>query len=215
MPVVKAHILLAALAVAFATVAVRPMPLAAQQREGIQVRGRWLIEVHDPDGTLVTRLEFDNALAPGGASLLAQFLTGSSPARWTVELGVYGGSTSPCNGGTFNGFLQNSCFIVDAAAVPLPTGTSAFSTLAASLGGPASSQVVLAGSATALVAGQIDYVATRQGSCGRFTAPASCTAAGTVLQFTVHDLVNGQGQPAPLSIAAGQIITVTVNLSFS
>jgi hypothetical protein len=31
----------------------------------------------------------------------------------------------------------------------------------------------------------------------------------------VHDLVNGQGQPTPLPIAAGQIVKVTVNLSFS
>jgi hypothetical protein len=78
---VKTPILLAALTLAFAAIALNPTPLAAQEREGIQVHGRWVVEVHDPDGTLVKRLEFDNALAPGGAQLLAQYLTGSSAAR--------------------------------------------------------------------------------------------------------------------------------------
>jgi len=212
---VKTPILLAALTLAFAAIALNPTPLAAQEREGIQVHGRWVVEVHDPDGTLVKRLEFDNALAPGGAQLLAQYLTGSSAARWVVELGNYGGSINPCNGGTNGNFTQNSCLIVDGASVPLPTGTSIFPTLTAALGGSASDQVVLTGTATALVAGQIDYVATREGACGTFTAQANCNPAGTVLQFTVHDLVNAQGQPAGLQIGAGQIVRVTVNLSFS
>jgi hypothetical protein len=212
---VKTPILLAALTLAVAAIAFNPTPLAAQEREGIQVHGRWVVEVHDPDGTLVKRIEFDNALAPGGAQLLAQYLTGSSAARWVVELGNYGGSVNPCNGGTNGNFTQNSCLIVDGASVPLPTGTSIFPTLTAALGGSASDQVVLTGTATALVAGQIDYVATREGACGTFTAPANCTPAGTVLQFTVHDLVNAQGQPAGLQIGAGQIVKVTVNLSFS
>jgi len=212
---VKTPILLAALTLAFAAIALNPTPVAAQEREGIQVHGRWVVEVHDPDGTLVKRLEFDNALAPGGAQLLAQYLTGSSAARWVVELGNYGGSINPCNGGTNGNFTQNSCLIVDGASVPLPTGTSIFPTLTAALGGSASDQVVLTGTATALVAGQIDYVATREGACGTFTAPANCNPAGTVLQFTVHDLVNAQGQPAGLQIGAGQIVRFTVNLSFS
>jgi hypothetical protein len=206
---------LTALAVTFACVIARPVIVAAQQREGIQVHGRWVIEVDNPDGTMVTRLDFDNALASGGASLLAQYLTGSSPARWVIELGSYGGTTNPCAGGTYNGFPQNSCLLVDGASAPLPTGTSVFPTLSAALGGPSSDQVVLTATSTALVPGQIEYVATRQGSCGRFTSPSACNPAGTVLQFTVHDLVNGQGQPTPLSIAAGQIVKVTVNLSFS
>ena len=211
----KTRTLLAAFTLFFATFALSAAPVAAQEREGIQVHGRWVIEVNNPDGTLVNRLEFDNALAPGGAQLLAQYLTGSSPARWVIELGNYGGSVNPCNGGTFGSFTQNSCLIVDGASVPLPTGTSVFPTLTAALGGAASDQVVLTGTVTALGAGQIDYVATREGACGTFTAPASCNPAGTVLQFTVHDLTNAQGQPAGLPIAAGQIVKVTVNLSFS
>jgi hypothetical protein len=205
--------LLIGLALTLASAVVRPVTPAAQEREGIQVRGHWVLDVHDPDGTLVRHIEFDNALVTGGASLLAQYLTGSSPARWVIELGVYGGVTSLCDGGTYNGSPQSSCLIVDGASVPLPTGTAVFPTLTEAIGG--TQTVVLTGTATALVPGQIQYVATRQGSCGRFTAPASCNPAGTVLQFTVHDLVNSQGQPTPLPIAAGQIVKATVTLSFS
>ena len=39
--------------------------------EGIQVHGHWLIEVRDPDGSLVLRREFENALALGADALLA------------------------------------------------------------------------------------------------------------------------------------------------
>jgi hypothetical protein len=186
-----------------------PVSAAAQEKEGVRVRGHWVVEVHNPDGTLVERREFDNALVPGGQQLLAQYLTGSAPARWVVELGVYGGSTAICNGGTYNTFPQNYCLVVDKTSSPMPTGTSVFPTLTSAIGGPSSNEVVLKGSATALVDGQIQYVATRQGSCGTFTAPASCAPAGTVLQFTVHDIT-----PTPLSVAAGQIVQFTVNLGF-
>jgi hypothetical protein len=97
----------------------------------------------------------------------------------------------------------------------MPTGTAVFPTLAAAAGGANSDQLVLTGNATALVAGEIVYVATRQSACTSTTAPADCNGAGTSVQFTVHDLVNAQGAPAPLAIAAGQIVQVTVTISFS
>jgi hypothetical protein len=190
--------------------------VGAQTREGIKVRGHWVIEVRNPDGALVKRVEFDNSLAPGGGPRLAQYLAGAGvPARWVVELGVYGGTTSPCNGGTFNGSPLNHCYIVDSAASPMPTGTAVFPTLTAAAGGANSDQLVLTGNATALVTGEIVYVATRQSACVNTTAPASCNGAGINQQFTVHDLVNAQGAPTPLTIAAGQIVQVTVTLSFS
>jgi hypothetical protein len=44
------------------------------QQQGIQVRGHWIIEVRDPDGTLADRREFENALTLSGAELLAEIL---------------------------------------------------------------------------------------------------------------------------------------------
>jgi hypothetical protein len=206
--------LLAVLGVASAAPA-QPAGQNGGTREAINVHGHWVMEVRNPDGTLAERREFDNALAPGGGALLAQWLTRQgSPARWSIELGNYA-LPGPCRGGTFNGFPTDYCWIVDAAATPRPPGTAVFPTLTAALGGTNANQVILTGSATALVQGQIEYVATRQGTCVATTAPAQCNVAGTVLQFTVHDLRNSQGQPAPLSVAAGQIIQVTVTISFS
>lgn len=184
-------------------------------QEGIKVHGHWVIEVRNPDGSLVTRREFENSLAPGGGRLLAQWLNrAGSPARWTVELGDYT-LTGPCNGGTFNGNPTLYCFIVDSAANPMPSGTAVFATLTSIIGGANADQIIITGNATAISQGQIEYVATRQGTCVSFTAPRDCNAPGTVLQFTVHDLRNAQGQPAPLSLAAGQIVQVTLTISFS
>ena len=38
--------------------------------EGMKVHGHWIIEVRDPDGTVVNRREFDNALTECGAAVL-------------------------------------------------------------------------------------------------------------------------------------------------
>lgn len=38
--------------------------------EGIKLHGHWIIEVRDPDGTVVNRREFDNALTECGAAAL-------------------------------------------------------------------------------------------------------------------------------------------------
>src|SRR5207253_1044591 len=146
------------------------------------------------------RREFENGLAPGGGRLLAQYLTRAvSPARWTIELGTNQNNvTAPCSVGTWNSIVQNSCLIVDVDASPRPTGTSMFPTLTATIAGANSDEVLLTGHATALVAGQIEFVATRQAGCNGFIAPADCDHAGTVLQFTYHGLLNSQGQPQPL-----------------
>lgn len=65
-------------AITLATVAA-PRAAAAQDRgaapgQSIQVRGHWVIEVYDGE-ELVERREFDNALAPGGAEVLAGILS--------------------------------------------------------------------------------------------------------------------------------------------
>jgi hypothetical protein len=45
-----------------------------RQQEGIKVHGHWTIEVRDPDGRLVERRQFENALVPTGAGVLARAL---------------------------------------------------------------------------------------------------------------------------------------------
>ena len=60
--------------------------------EGIQVHGDWVIEVSDPDGNLVERREFRNALAVGpghGGALVANLLKGETTIvqnTWGIDL---------------------------------------------------------------------------------------------------------------------------------
>src|SRR5688500_397291 len=44
---------------------------AGGPQEGITVHGRWVVEVRNPDGTLASRTEFNNALASGSQNLVA------------------------------------------------------------------------------------------------------------------------------------------------
>jgi hypothetical protein len=183
--------------------------------QGIKVHGHWVIEVRNPDGGLVERRQFDNALFPAGAVQLARFLgRAGSATRFEIQLGRYS-LPNPCQGGTRNTSVVNECYIVDPLSTQTPTGTAVFPNLTTTIGGPNLTQVILEGHATALVAGQIQYVATRLGSCPSFTAPADCNPSGGGNYFTVHDLVDGQGNAVPLSVAARQIVQVTVVISFS
>jgi hypothetical protein len=66
-------------------------PVSGQEgaREGIKVHGRWTIEIHDPDGTLVTRRTFNNALVPTGKEILSLVLSGTVQLHdrmWGVDL---------------------------------------------------------------------------------------------------------------------------------
>ena len=59
--------------------------------EGIKVHGHWTIEVRDPDGSLVSRTEFDNALS-GGTSRLPKVLARVyTIGLWGVKLGDING----------------------------------------------------------------------------------------------------------------------------
>jgi hypothetical protein len=203
---------------AFEIGAQEPVTGAAQSggglSEGIKVRGRWVVEIRNPDGTLAARHEFDNSLHAGGAMTLARLLGRDGvPTRWVIQLGRYE-LASPCEGGTSNGLVVNECFIVDPDSNPRPAGTAVFPTLTTAIGANLT-QVVLTGNATALVSGQIQYVATRLGTCLSSTSVTACNNSGGGNYFTVHDLRDPQGHLRPLAIEAGQIVQVTVVLSFS
>src|SRR2546423_1698687 len=72
---------------------------ARGQQEGIKVHGHWTIEVRNPDGTLVTHREFENALTPGGAMLLGLFLSrNKTPGLWRIHLGGANTAIDPFGG---------------------------------------------------------------------------------------------------------------------
>jgi hypothetical protein len=53
--------------------------------EGIQVHGDWTIEVHDPDGTLVEKREFENEFK-GAGSIVSILKRETRPGLWEIRL---------------------------------------------------------------------------------------------------------------------------------
>lgn len=153
--------------------------------EGIKVHGHWIIEVRDPDGSVVRHREFENSLSGVGPNFLAQCVaSGCSITGWQIIIDG-GGQAAPCS--TSIGF-GTGCIITANASVP----TS---------GPNAGQQVILSGTVTANVTGVVQNVAT--------FVLQQFGSTSTSSQFTSRTLTS------TLSVAAQQIMAVTVVISFS
>lgn len=194
----------------------RPSPAAS--REGITVHGHWVIQVDNPDGSVATRREFENALTSLGPGLLAGVLGHqNSVGFWRISiqnLSPTGASDGgPC---TFNG-QPTSCslwenvpnFNVDPASnsrnlsvtVPRNTVTNL----------PAGT-VELSGSITASQNSGVGFVTTSFRYCLASVSPEACStnqAGSSEAPLTSRKL------PANIPVAAGQVIRIWVTLSFS
>jgi len=197
-----------------------PAPVAGQKassdgrHEGIKVHGHWTIEVRNPDGTVVTHREFENALSPPtGPQLLVSLLNAqgaalSQPFLWGVILtgsSALGGSATSCGG--------HDCLILQAGggetggSIPgLITWDSSDLIATAPTGSSANAgSYVLSGSVMAPATTAIAAVSTETlSSSGGFgvSPPVISTFTGTNLR-------------SPISVSAGQTIAVTVIISFS
>jgi hypothetical protein len=188
------------------------------QHEGIKVHGHWTIEVRNHEGSLVRHVEFENSLAtglsatdatgkvivfPGGAALLSAVLSNqwNVAPNWTVLLAGPSG-------------LGNLLTATDAPC-PQACSLSEGNNLSVTALGttPNFTGMQLTGSVVATQVGQISTVATTAFvSCPPFTPncfPAGATNSGAI--FTSSTNFPG----SPISVAAGQTIAVTVNISFS
>jgi hypothetical protein len=156
--------------------------------EGIKVHGDWTIEVRNPDGSLVSRHEFKNALVPNGAGGLARLLgnTFDEPFEWTVAFG-------PASG-------ENFCF-VDKYACPREGNGLTVAVPESSPGVPTGA-VVLSGTYSSPLARVIERVST-------WMLPAGPLGAFRPINFTEKLLAT------PVSVAASQIVQFTVVFSFS
>ena len=172
--------------------------------EGIEVHGDWTIDIRNPDGSLASHHEFKNALADGGQSLVGM-LTGGSAGGWSIYLGAGPmGGVSPCEGGT--GGRAPSCSVIPTNFTP--SGNAQFATLTTTR---STSTFTLHGTATALVAGEIGRVSTSVATCLRSESGESCAAR----VFGGANLFTDKSLSPVIPVAAGQIIQVTVVLSFS
>lgn len=155
--------------------------------EGIKVHGDWTIEIRDPDGSLVSRHAFENALVPGGGdTMLARLLGRTLPGfLWRVAIGDLSGPGSPCPPGPATPPDGFPCLATepDVTVTATPEGT-----------------LRLSGSVTARRAASIALVATEL---------ADPNTQSLLLRFTRKQL------SSPIPVTEGQIIGFTVVFSFS
>jgi len=179
-------------------------PEGGVQSEGIKVHGQWTIDVKNPDGSIASHHEFKNALDSFGATALAQMLGRQKVTGfWGIGLWHVGsGLRAPCPS-----YFNGSCVIGEVGS---PDPEEQFKTLTVTVptAGPNAGKLVLSGNATAEADGDIARVFTQVGLCAGNTAPASCTRFRDI-GFTAHNFAS------PIVVLAGQIIQVTVVISFS
>ena len=157
--------------------------------EGIRIRGEWTIEVRNPDGSLASRHEFKNALVPGqGDAILARLLgrTQVSPWAWSVDVG----EVAP----------------VDASGTPCAPSTTPPNGIPCSIRETNGLTVAVDGGTVRLSGAVTAAKAAPQLS--RFATRIDWLGGGAAF-FTEKRL------PAPIPVAAGQIIQITVVFSFS
>jgi hypothetical protein len=209
-------------------------PSGDGSHEGIKVHGHWTIEVRGTDGSLVRHVEFENSLDagfttggqvisvyPGGAAYLSAVLTGqwaapgvNSSSTWVIALVGPAGltnfyNTDP-NGPCAVGF--DACLITSGTTCVTVAGTSCNLSIATLGTTPAFTGIRLSGSVAATQNGQVVTVATLVGSVSCVVTSTSCLPpSATNASFTSSTNFPG----APISVLAGQVIAVTVTISFS
>ncbi|MGA3074769.1 MAG: hypothetical protein ABSG56_13855 [Bryobacteraceae bacterium] len=198
--------------------------------EGIKVHGHWIIDVKNPDGSLAQHRDFENSLADGG-----QFLTGL--ASGYITFGGYAivlvGNACPFP--TVQ--TTNNCYIIQNGASHVAEECGENWTCIGGLtlapnftgtGTPAYS-IALSGSGTVPLAGTISAVQTEYANCfssGSFGPPTGFSTQNPAACITVgtggsSDNTGGSGiftgttLATPLAVTAGQLLQVTVTLSFS
>jgi hypothetical protein len=196
--------------------------------QGLKVHGHWVINVRNPDGTLVEHREFENSLVITGQGSLVGLLSGYLvPGDWMIVLGPQSGNGA-CNlTYEFCGLIHN------AATYPAQGYCNAYyctgSTLSytynfgTDFGGPYS--IVLTGSITANQTGTIGTVTTLLNTCANnaysttsnpngieTTSPATCVTQTTPQTwygpFTSTNIT-------PIPVTDGQLVQAIVTITFS
>jgi hypothetical protein len=178
----------------------------ASPRGSIKVSGYWKIDVRNTDGSLASHTEFENSLAFTGGDLLAEVLAGRlAIGTLFVELD---GSQHPCG--------NQPCWIIPNNPLLLGPGSpfnspNVFPKLNVTAQQIAPPSLLLNGLATT-DGGTINVVRTRVILACR-AAPAPCDIPGgfslPIGELTEFTLAT------PINVTTGQVVNVSVTLSFS
>ena len=179
-------------------------------QSSIAVHGSWTIEIHESDGRLVNRYEFNNALNDPRA-LLFILARQRSVGHWAVTLSDQFNVGRPCANGT-------GCALHEAGDTNVFSDTTRFTGLTVSADPlPNPTKIVLQGSFAAEATGQISYVATTLSVCDNTVAPATLCQSHLVSSSLTTHITQQSGPPplGPIPVAAGQIVQVRVEISFT
>ena len=181
--------------------------------QGIKVHGHWVLQVRNADGTLGERREFENSLADGGAFLIGVLAGGLVPGDYAIQLA---GTACPAC------YIINSTWNANSAFTQgSPTSTTLVTTFNSLLFSPSGgNSIVLTGFMAPPSSGFFSQVAVLWGACGTSFNPGSSTIAPktcvtTPSQQTAGGEFTATTLASPLPINAGQIVMVTVTISFS
>lgn len=192
--------------------------------QGFKMHGHWVIDVKNPDGTLVQHRAFENALEPSGPQFLIGLMSGYfTPGDYMILLGGTGTGNGPCQGASaqFCGIARS---LATSPAIPYCStyycGTGLNYTYNIPNSGPYS--MVLSGQITSNLTGTIGTVYTLYNSCANTayptvptsistTAPTACVTNTTGVFFGPLSMASITGIP----VTSGQIIQVTVTITFS
>lgn len=209
-----------ALVLAVTVVLASTPPVWADAQEGtadtvaatILVRGHWVIEAADPDGTVVAVREFHNFLLGLGETQLVFLLAGNrSAGGFAVSLGPQ--SVSPCA-------PTPNCLVTE-LRFPATAGPAVAKTLTKIVSSTPPASITLRGSIQVPGSGDIGTVGTILTSCSSSVAsltglstisPANCQTGAGITTFPLGLTVATLTSPVP--VVAGQTVLATVTLRF-
>ena len=206
-------------------------------QQGIKVHGHWVIDVRNPDGSLAQHHEFENSMVDLGfnlTTLLAGTATVGEPVIFLSSGGVNatfcgyqycymseysnGQFTKLNNSGA--GCPTPSACVATLVPTVVTTGTSPNFTYSLKL----SAQITASQAGSITSVGTLFWNCATSGSTLSNSAPSSCGSQTNVPANTIVSLPSGgSGLPAAFTgttitsvgIVAGQIVQVSVTISFS
>jgi hypothetical protein len=197
--------------------------------QGVKLHGHWIIDVKNPDGTLAQHRDFENAIEPSGQGFLIGLMSGYlTPGDYMIIMGPTSGNGACTASGQYCG-IARSLSTYPALGYCGTYYCAAGLTYTYNLGsdelnsGPFS--MVLAGSITANQTGTIGQVYSVISTCANIagsttvnpstietSSPASCvTQTSPTPWFGPLSLAS----ITPIAVNSGQIIQVTVTITFS
>jgi hypothetical protein len=198
--------------------------------QGVRMHGHWVIDIKDSDGTLAQHHEFENALVANGVDLLTGLLGGAyTHADYMVILQASPSTNGVCS--TAANSPSQQCALIRTIAtfpatyqcyqgggaggpgypmnIPCFTGLTINYTVDPS--GTLFTSMVLAGSFVATNSGTIGQVATGFASCISIP-PSQCLGNFTFVPGIGNLSV---ATPPQITVNAGQLVQVTVTITFS